>query len=85
VFVSLERARKILPPILEFSTDLRARSIDLLEAVTFLERASSLGASGPLAVELRSILRKHAAELVADPNTPLETREKGRALLQTST
>jgi SAM-dependent methyltransferase len=85
VFVSLERARKILPPLLEFSTDLRARSIDLLEAVTFLERASSLGALGPAAVDLRSILRKHVAELVADPNTPPETREKGRTLIQTST
>jgi hypothetical protein len=61
------------------------RSIDVLEAVTFLERASSLGASGPAAIQLRSILRKHVAELVADPNTPGEIREKGRALLQIST
>jgi SAM-dependent methyltransferase len=85
VFVSLERARKILPPLLEASSDIRARSIDLLEAVTFLERTSSLGASSPAAVELRSILRNHVAELVADPNTPAEGREKGRALLQIST
>ena len=85
VFVSLERARRIIPPLLESSADLRARSVDLLEAVTFLERVSSLGASGPAAMELRSILRKHVAELVADPNTASESREKGRALLQIPT
>jgi SAM-dependent methyltransferase len=85
MFVSPDRARKILPPLLESSSDIRARSIDLLEAVTFLERASSLGAAGPVAVELRSILRKHVAEIVADPRTSAEDREKGRALLQSST
>jgi SAM-dependent methyltransferase len=85
VFVSLERARKVIPQLLNSAADLRARSVDLLEAVTFLESVSSIGASGPEAVELRSILRHHAAELVADPNTLSETREKGRALLQIST
>lgn len=76
-FVSMERAQAALPELLDTSPPVRARAIDLLEAVTFLEKASSTKVS----VELRAVLAKHVAARVADPATSPENRRRGEALL----
>lgn len=77
-FVSLDRAKKALPELLESSPPVRARAIDLLEAVTFLEKASAAQVSA----ELRAVLEMHVARRIADPATSPEDRERGEALLR---
>jgi hypothetical protein len=76
-FVSMDRAKEALPELLESSPPVRARAIDLLEAVTFLEKSSATAVS----VELRAVLVKHVAVRVSDPATSPEDRKRGQALL----
>ena len=76
-FVSMHRATAVLPELLESSPPVRSRAIDLLEAITFLEKASGAMVSD----ELRVILLKHVAVRVADPGTSPLDRLRGEALL----
>jgi hypothetical protein len=80
-FVSIGRARAIIPGLLESSSCLRNTAIDVLEAVSFLEKALTLGASIPAAAELRRNLRNYVAEVIDGPETPPEDRARGLALL----
>ena len=81
-FVSMARARAAIPGLLDSSLLLRARAIDLLEAITFLEMASLGRPKDPLSEELRAALRSHVARLVEDPATSPERRNRGQALLE---
>jgi len=76
-FVSMDRAKAVLPGLLESSPPVRARAIDLLEAITFLEKASA----APIPVELRAILVKHVGVRVADSATAPEERRRGEEIL----
>ena len=76
-FVSMARAQAALPGLLESAPPVRARAIDLLEAVTFLEKASAATVSR----ELRAVLIRHVGVRVADPATSSEDRKRGEALL----
>src|SRR5204862_3197649 len=77
-FVSLARAQAALPGLLDSSPLLRARAIDLLEAITFLEMASFRQPKDQLSGELRAALRSHVVRLVDDPITTPENRTRGR-------
>jgi hypothetical protein len=76
-FVSMDRAEAVLPELLESSPPVRARAIDLLEAITFLEKASA----ATVPVGLRAILVKHVGVRIADPATSPEERRRGEVLL----
>jgi hypothetical protein len=85
-FVSIERARAVLPSLLG-GAPLRAKAIDLLEAIHFLEKCAAampseraLGANHALG-ELRSYLTGRIFELVADPATSPEERMRGQVIL----
>jgi hypothetical protein len=81
-FVSMARARAAFPGLLDSSPLLRARAIDLLEAITFLEMASFGRPKEPLSEELRAALRSHVARLVEDPTISPECRNRAQALLE---
>jgi hypothetical protein len=80
-FVSMSRTRAALPGLLDSSPLLRARAIDLLEAITFLEMASFRQPKEQLSRELRAALRSHVAHLVDNPRTSPESRSRAQALL----
>jgi hypothetical protein len=81
-FVSMACARAAIPGLLDSSRLLRARAVDLLEAITFLEMASLGRPKDSLSEELRAALRSHVARLVEDPTTSPECRNRARALLE---
>ena len=81
-FVSMARARVVLPGLLDSSSLIRSRALDLLEAITFLEMASFHQPADPSLRELRAALRKQVADLVDDPATSPENRSRAEALLK---
>ncbi len=83
-FVSLEAARKALPELLSSSMLLRGRAIDLLEAMTFLAKAAFEESSRHSTDQLRDVLVKYVADIVADPATSSEDRARARCLLVNS-